>query len=196
MQQHTVDAVRERHTVARVGAQAVQHARRPVEAFIRAVLDPALHIHMPRVDGLEAFGQRCTVQMGGHRVHELAATFARAPVDRSGNGVPCRWADTVSMSSPPPSPVRPWTGTTGTPPRARDSSVASLPVPCVAARSFIVRATTVGRPSSSTIDRKYRAREMFVASSTATMRSGVASPLSPITASAATRSSGESGSSE
>ena len=36
---------------------------------------------MLRVDGLEAVGQRCAVQMGGHRVHELAATFARAPVD-------------------------------------------------------------------------------------------------------------------
>lgn len=114
----------------------------------------------------------------------------------SGSGVPPRLAATVSISSRPPSPVRPLTGTTGTPSNVRDSSAASMPVPCLEARSFIVRATTVGRPSSSTIDRKYKAREMFVASSTATMRSGAASPLMPITASAATRSSGESGSSE
>ncbi len=90
VQQHAVDAVRERHTVARVGAQAVQHAHRPVEAFVGAVFDPALHIHMLQVDGFEAFGQRRAVQMGGHRVHELAAAFARAPVDRyDGHAAQC-----------------------------------------------------------------------------------------------------------
>ena len=57
----------------------------------------------------------------------------------------------------------------------------------------MVNATTVGLPSSRTMARKYSERERFVASSTVTIRSGFFSPSNPITVSAATFSSGESG---
>ena len=114
-----------------------------------------------------------------------------------GIGVPDSSAPAIaSANSSQPSPTRPSTATTGTPSKARCNRAASTGVPCLAARSVIVSATTVGLPSSSTWARKYSERDRFVASIAATMRSGCGCPFAPVAASTATSSSGDMGSSE
>ena len=114
----------------------------------------------------------------------------------SGIGVPSNDAATAASSLSVPSPVRGSIATTGTPSSARDNAAGSISSPWRRARSFMDRATTTGRPSSSTPARKYRDRTRLVASSTATSASGASMPSIPAAACAATRSSGDCGSSE
>ena len=81
-------------------------------------------------------------------------------------------------------------GITGTP-SAADSASGSSTRPSRSARSIMLSATTVGRPSSSTSCAKTRCCSRFAASSTSTMTSGVASPAnSPWTTLRVTSSSG------
>ena len=113
-----------------------------------------------------------------------------------GSGVPSKLPATVLISVSVPSPVRGSIAITGTPSSACDNVCGLISSPWRRARSFIDSATTTGLPSSSTPARKYRDRTRLVASSTATSASGVGMPSIPAAACAATRSSGDCGSSE
>ena len=85
---------------------------------------------------------------------------------------------------------------TGMPSSSCDKRAGSMRQPLRVARSFMVRATTVGNPISATIDSRYSDRDMAVASSTMTTRSGTGMPAAPVRASTATCSSGLIGESE
>ncbi len=125
-----------------------------------------------------------------------STTSSDGSCNPSGSGVPENPFRMESASCSFPSPVRPSTETTGMPPSRFESRSGAIRHPRRAARSFIVRTTTVGRPSSATMDSRYSERDMAVASSTTTARSGTGMPSAPVNASMATCSSGLIGDSE
>ena len=126
----------------------------------------------------------------------VSATKPGNAFNPCGMGVPWKAASIASAKALPPSPVRPSIATTGMPSSKRDNRAVSTSQPLRAARSFMVSATTVGRPSSTTIDSRYSERDSAVASTTTTTRSGTGRPDAPVNASTATCSSGLIGDSE
>lgn len=147
--------------------------------------------NMPAVQSSRASARDSAQTLRPSAVFMSASAVAvGSAVSPCGTGVPSKLAAIASAKALPPSSVRPSIATTGMPSSKWDSRSASTPQPLRTARSFMVSATTVGSPSSTTIDSRYSDRDSAVASSTTTARSGTGMPDMPISASTATCSSG------